>query len=229
MTSHMTPMNAYVDDDVLSERSYGENIPGYSPGITSRTNILSHMAKQKTSWVENTLQNCVEKSQRRSPILIKGKNPNSFETPYEKSRRSKDTNTKGVRNGKRFDLLPISKYLSQFQRQINVTKKQEKRLPLVRISSVHRMPSLPSQHSQQCYSPSSYARYQRGMTFFAERDQFKPQEVRSLPTRGEATFVDIREQLPSLYKKQYNASVVGMGSDKKLLRMVERVALPIVT
>lgn len=229
MTNHMTPISTYIDDDVQSERSYGENVTGYSPGATSRTNILSHMAKHKTSWVENALQNRVQTPQRESPILVKGTNPNSFETPYEKSQRSKDTCTKGVRNGKRYDLLPISKYLAQFQKQTNMARKEEKRLPLVRISSVHRMPFIPSSSQQQFRSHFFYPRYHRGKTFFTERDQFKPREARSLPTRGEATFVEIREQLPRLYRKQYNAPVVMMGKEQKAITSGEKVALPVVT
>ena len=228
MTSYMTPISTYVDDDVQSERSYIENVTGFSPGVTSRTNILSHMAKHKTSWVENAIRNRVQTAQRKSPILVKGTNPNSFETPYEKSRRSKDTSTKGIRNGKRYDLLPISKYLAQFQKQMNMAKNEEKRLPLVRISSVHRMPAISSPYNH-CFSPCFYPRYNRAKTFFTERDQFKPREARSLPTRGEATFVEIREQLPRLYKKQYNAPVVLMGREQKLLLSREKVTLPVVT
>ncbi|XP_031565551.1 uncharacterized protein LOC116300767, partial [Actinia tenebrosa] len=230
MTSHMTPISTCLDDDVQSERSYGENVIGYSPGVTSRTNILSHMAKHKTSWVENSIQNRVQTAQRTSPILVKGTNPNSFETPYEKSQRSKDTSTKGVRNGKRYDLLPICKYLAHFQNQIKMANKEEKRLPLVRISSVQRMPSLPSPSEHQSRLPGFYPRFYRGKTFFTERHQFKPREARSLPTRGEAAFIEIREQLPRLYRKQYNAPVVVMGREQKAITSSrEKVALPVVT
>lgn len=210
MASHVT-YGACTDDEV-SVRSCNDNAPQYSPGMTPRTNILSHMAKSKASWVEDTLQNRIETAHRMSPILIKGRNPNTFETPYEKNQRTKDTSTKGVRDGRRFDLLPISKYLAQSKREGYVY--QETRLPLVRISSVQKFQAF--YNTRQCY-PTSQRRQRLPNTFFAQKDMFKPRELRSQPTRGEAAFVDIREQLPRLYKKQYNAPVVKMGRDQKLV------------
>lgn len=194
-----------------------------SPAATPRTNILSHMAKHKTSWVENTLQNRAVTAQRSSPILVKGKNPNTFETPYEKSQKAKDFSTKGVRDGKRFDLLPISKYLQSKREGFGSS---QERLPLVRISSVQRVPIFNTQ--SRYYSNMKKSR-RLPTTFFAQKDMFKPRESRSQPTRGESAFVEIREQLPSLYKKQYNAPVVKMGRDQKSFGMRDTATLTLPT
>lgn len=220
MASHT---DACADDEVPDQLN-SQHTP---PISTPRTNILSHMAKNKISWVESTLQNRVLTAQRASPIHVKGRNPNT-ETPYEKNQRNKDISTKGVRDGRRFDLLPISKYLAQ-SRRVGFGSNQE-RLPLVRISSVQRIPVFQNYQRYYFYGHVNQ-RQKTPQTFFAQKDLFKPRESRSQPTRGEAAFVEIREQLPNLYKKQYNAPVVNMGRVQQMLgkRETATLTLPTVT
>ncbi|EDO50022.1 predicted protein, partial [Nematostella vectensis] len=201
MTSYTSPANHSVvlKDDVTLSRSETSAM-----GRAPRSNILSHMAaKNKTSWVENAAHKREQSSQSNS-IQCKGKNPYS-KTPYEKSQLAINAVTMGVRDGRRFDLLPISHYLKKHQGDDKSPHKQSKRFPLVRISSYKKVCLLPNLRSYM-HSPTRKKKQQA--TFFTEKDVFKTRESRKEPSRGEALFVDPKDQLPNLYKRQYNAPIV---------------------
>ena len=181
---YMTTTNACAGDDTRSIHSNSEG----SPERVSRTNILSRMAKTKASWVEN--QKLPEDlPQRKSPILCKG-SPlgSSLLTSYMENKLSTDRGTKGVRDGKKFDLLPISKYLAQYREERKFRK--EKKLPLVRISSYHTVCGcLDGLGSWDC-SDEEQQDSKQIATFFTTKDVFKPFHARLLPTKGEVLYVE---------------------------------------
>lgn len=181
---YVTSTSTCAVEDTRSVHSNSDGSPDKSP----RTNILSRMAKTKASWVEN--QKVPEYlTQRRSPILCKG-SPlgSSLLTPFMESNLSTDKATKGFRDGKKFDLLPISKYLAQYRDERKIHK--EKRLPLVRISSYHTYCGcMDSLEFWDCAEGQPNSAKQMA-TFFTTKDVFKPYHARLLPTRGEALFVE---------------------------------------
>ncbi|XP_048579053.1 uncharacterized protein LOC5522210 isoform X2 [Nematostella vectensis] len=222
MTSYTSPANHSVvlKDDVTLSRSETSAM-----GRAPRSNILSHMAaKNKTSWVENAAHKREQSSQSNS-IQCKGKNPYS-KTPYEKSQLAINAVTMGVRDGRRFDLLPISHYLKKHQGDDKSPHKQSKRFPLVRISSYKKVCLLPNLRSYM-HSPTRKKKQQA--TFFTEKDVFKTRESRKEPSRGEALFVDPKDQLPNLYKRQYNAPIVRLRGDQGVQTSKEKVAFPVIS
>ncbi|XP_032223587.1 uncharacterized protein LOC5522210 isoform X1 [Nematostella vectensis] len=209
-----------LKDDVTLSRSETSAM-----GRAPRSNILSHMAaKNKTSWVENAAHKREQSSQSNS-IQCKGKNPYS-KTPYEKSQLAINAVTMGVRDGRRFDLLPISHYLKKHQGDDKSPHKQSKRFPLVRISSYKKVCLLPNLRSYM-HSPTRKKKQQA--TFFTEKDVFKTRESRKEPSRGEALFVDPKDQLPNLYKRQYNAPIVRLRGDQGVQTSKEKVAFPVIS
>lgn len=181
---HVTPTSSCAVDDARSVHSNSEG----SPERVSRTNILSRMAKTKASWVEN--QKIPEYlPHRKSPILCKG-SPlgGSLLTPYMEKNLSTDKGTKGVRDGKKFDLLPISKYLAHYRDERKFRK--EKKLPLVRISSYHTVCGcLDGLGLWDCAQQEQQDAKQTA-TFFTTKDVFKPFHSRLLPTKGESLYVE---------------------------------------
>ena len=182
---YMTATSACAVDDTRSIHSNSEG----SPERFSRTNILSRMAKTKASWVENQKLSGEDVPQRKSPILCKGRPlGTSLLTPYMENKLSPDRGTKGVRDGKKFDLLPISKYLAQYRDERNLRK--GKKLPLVRISSYHTVCGcLDGLGSWDC-SDEEQQESRQTATFFTTKDVFKPFHARLLPTRGEVLYAE---------------------------------------
>ena len=182
---YMTATSACAVDDTRSIHSNSEG----SPERVSRTNILSRMAKTKASWVENQKLPGEDVPQRKSPILCKGRPlGTSLLTPYMENKLSTDRGTKGVRDGKKFDLLPISKYLAQYRDERNLRK--GKKLPLVRISSYHTVCGcLDGLGSWDC-SDEEQQESRQTATFFTTKDVFKPFHARLLPTRGEVLYAE---------------------------------------
>ncbi|KAJ7391587.1 hypothetical protein OS493_017284 [Desmophyllum pertusum] len=186
---YVTPTSTCAVDDTRSIHSNSAEGSG-SPDRVSRTNILSRMAKTKASWVEN--QKLPEYiPQRKSPILCKGRPlGSSLLTPYMENKLSMDKGTKGVRDGKKFDLLPISKYLTQYRDERKFRK--EKKLPLVRISSYHNVCGCldglgfwdcsEEEHDEQNGKHTA--------TFFTTKDVFRPYHARVSPTKGEFLYVE---------------------------------------
>ena len=180
-STQITPCSACAEDDVRSIRSHCET----APGATTRSNILSQMAKTKTSWVEDQNSKLDSFTSRKSPILCKGKPLGSSScTPYQENQLFSDNSTKGIRDGRRFDLLPISKNCSQSLKERRFYK--EKRVPLVRICSYQKMcfqmPCTSLRHDEISRSSCS-------ATFFTKKDVFKPFQARAEPTIGEKLFV----------------------------------------
>ena len=201
---HVTP--AIIDEDVESHDNEATN----DIVTTPRSNILSHMAKSKTSWVEN--QECAI-PQRRTPLLCSGKNVKAVSTPFERSQNSHDRAPKGFREGKRFDLLPISKRLAQNHRELKPGK--QKRFPLIRISSYQTFfeeGSLSSERETRSQKTKTRA------TFFTQKDVFKPVGAREKPTVGQRLFVADKKKhvksfsslvgLPAVNRKAYTAPTV---------------------
>ncbi|XP_068711754.1 uncharacterized protein [Montipora foliosa] len=175
---------------VEDTRSLHSNSDSCSERMLS-TNILSRMAKTKASWVENQKHPGPENSpERKSPILCKGKPlGHASLTPYMKKKLSSDRGTKGVRDGKRIDLLPISKYLAQYRDEKRSLYK-DTRLPLVRISSYHAMCCCEDDTGYSDCSNKEKHELKQIITFFATKDVFKPFRARSLPTRGETLYME---------------------------------------
>lgn len=183
---YVTPTSTCAVEDT---RSVHSNSDQGLPDRVSRTNILSRMAKTKASWVEN--QKIPEHlPQRRSPILCKGRPLGSSSlTPFMENKLSADRRTKGVRDGKKFDLLPISKYLAQHRDERKA--RNEKRLPLVRISSYHTVCGcVDGLGFWDCSEEEEPNDVKQTATFFTTKDVFKPFHSRLLPTRGEALYVE---------------------------------------
>ena len=214
---YVTSSSTCAVEDTRSVYSNSEGSPERIP----TTNILSRMAKTKASWVEN--QKLSEQfPQRRSPILCKGRplGSNSL-TPYMENKLCTDRGTKGVRDGKKFDLLPISKYLSQYRDERNLRK--EKRLPLVRISSYHTVCGCVDGLGFWDCSIEEPHEVKQTVTFFTTKDVFKPFHARSLPTRGEALYVEPAQdklnaytandiKLPRLYSNESETFVTETGA-----------------
>lgn len=181
---YVTSSNTCAVDDTRSVHSNSEGLLDR----VSRTNILSRMAKTKASWVENQKppENLPE---RKSPILCKGRTlGSSLLTPYMENKLLTDRGTKGVRDGKKFVLLPISKYLTQYRDERKFRK--EKKLPLVRISSYHTMCGcLDGFESWDCSHEGEQEDTQTA-TFFTTKDVFKPFHARLPPTKGEVLYVE---------------------------------------
>ena len=181
---HVTSSNTSAVDDTRSVHSNSEGSPDRVP----RTNILSRMAKTKASWVES--QKLPENpSERKSPILCKGRPlGSSLLTPYMENKLLTDRGTKGVRDGKKFDLLPISKYLTHYRTERKF--RNEKKLPLVRISSYHtRCDCLDGFESWDCSEEGEQEGKQMA-TFFTTKDVFKPFHARLSPTKGEVLYAE---------------------------------------
>ena len=181
---YVTSSNACAVDDTRSVQSNPEG----SPDRVSPTNILSRMAKTKASWVEN--QKLPENlPERKSPILCKGRPlGSSLLTPYMENKLLTDRGTKGVRDGKKFDLLPISKYLTQYRDERKF--RNENKLPLVRISSYYTMCGcLDSVGSWNC-SDEGEQEDKQTATFFTTKDVFRPFHARLSPTKGEVLYVE---------------------------------------
>ena len=181
---YVTSSNTCAVDDTRSVQSNSED----SPDRVLRTNILSRMAKTKASWVEK--QKLSENlPKRKSPILCKGRPlGSSLLTPYMENKLLMDRGTKGVRDGKKFDLLPISKYLTQYrdERKFRI----ENKLPLVRISSYYSMCGcLDGFGSRDCPHEVEQTDKQTA-TFFTTKDVFKPFHARLSPTKGELLYVE---------------------------------------
>ncbi|XP_022799628.1 uncharacterized protein LOC111337554 [Stylophora pistillata] len=181
---YVTPTSACALDDTRSVLSNSEASLDRVP----RTNILSRMAKTKASWVEN--QKIHESlPHRKSPILCKGSPVGGLpQTPYTEKTLSTDRATKGVRDGKKFDLLPISKYLAHYRDERNF---RMEKLPLVRISSYHTLCGcLDGLGSWDCPQQEYEKEKRQTATFFTTKDVFKPFHSRLLPTRGEVLYVE---------------------------------------
>lgn len=181
---YVTTAGTCAVDDTRSVHSNSEG----SPDRVLRTNILSRMAKTKASWVEN--QNLPENlPQRKSPILCKGRPlGSSLLTPYMENKLLTDRGTKGVRDGKKFDLLPISKYLAQYRDERKFRK--EKKLPLVRISSYHTVCGCLDGFGSWDCSDEGHQEGKQTATFFTTKDVFKPFYARLSPTKGEVLYVE---------------------------------------
>lgn len=214
---YVTPSSTCAVEDTRSVHSNSEGSPDRVP----TTNILSRMAKTKASWVEN--QKLPEQfPQRRSPILCKGRPLGStWQTPYIENKLCMDRGTKGVRDEKKFDLLPISKYLSQYRDERKLRK--EKRLPLVRISSYHTVCGCVDGLGFWDCSVEEPNEVKQTATFFTTKDVFKPFHARSLPTRGEALYVESTQdkldpfivndiKLPRLYSNESENFVTETGT-----------------
>jgi len=181
---YVTSSNTCAVDDTRSVHSNSEG----SPDRVSWTNILSRMAKTKASWVENQKppENLPE---RKSPILCKGRPlGSSLLTPYMENKLLTDRGTKGVRYGKKFDLLPISKYLTQYRHESKF--RNEKKLPLVRISSYHTMCGCLDGFGSWDCSDGEEQDDKQTATFFTTKDVFRPFHSRLSPTKGEALYVE---------------------------------------
>ena len=179
-----TSSNTCAVEDTRSVHSNSEG----APDRVSRTNILSRMAKTKASWVEN--QKLPENlPERKSPILCKG-SPlgRSLLTPYMENKLLTDRGTKGVRDGKKFDLLPISKYLTQYRDER--MRRKDKKLPLVRISSYHTMCGCLDDFGSWDCSAEGELNDKQTATFFTTKDIFRPFHERLSPTKGEALYVE---------------------------------------
>lgn len=178
---YTTSSSACVVEDTRSVHSSSD---GFSDRLLA-TNILSRMAKTKASWVENQkpLENWPQ-LQRKSSILCKGKPFGQASlTPYMEIKLFSDRRTKGVRDGKKFDLLPISKYLAQSREEEKSHRDQC--LPLVYISSYHAMYGGDGEKEFR----KQKNEHREKITFFTTKDIFKPLHARSEPTRGEALYV----------------------------------------
>jgi len=181
---YFTPTSRSSLEDNRSVYSNSDGLPDRVP----TSNILSRMAKTKVSWVENQKPS-EHLPHRRSPILCKGRPlGGSSLTPYMENQLLTDRGTKGYRGGKKFDLLPISKYLAQFRDELKVRK--EKRLPLVRISSYHTVCGCVDSLGFWNCSNEVPDDVKQTATFFTTKDVFKPFHSRLLPTRGESLYVE---------------------------------------
>ena len=190
--NYVTPSSTCAVEDTRSIHSNSDGSHDRMP----RTNILSRMAKTKASWVENQ-KLPGDLPQRRSPILCKGRPLGSTSlTPFMENKLSTDKGTKGVRDGKKFDLLPISKYLAQYREDRKL--RTEKRLPLVRISSYHAVCGFVDGLGIWDYSEDEPNQAKQTATFFTTKDVFKPYHARLLPTRGESLYIEpLQEKLNS--------------------------------
>lgn len=197
---YVTPSSTCTVEDTRSIHSNSDGSHDRMP----RTNILSRMAKTKASWVENQ-KLPGDLPQRRSPILCKGRLLGSTSlTPFMENKLSTDKGTKGVRDGKMFDLLPISKYLAQYREERKL--RTEKRLPLVRISSYHAVCGCVDGLGIWDYSEEEPNQAKQTATFFTTKDVFKPLHARMLPTRGESLYIEpLHEKLNS-----YSASHIKL-------------------
>ena len=181
---YVTSSNTCAVDDTRSVQSNSEG----SPDRVSRTNILSRMAKTKASWVEN--QKLPENlPDRKSPILCRGRPlGSSLLTPYMENKLLTDRGTKGFRDGKKFDLLPISKYLTQYRDKRKC--RNENKLPLVRISSYYTMCGCLDGFGTWDCSHEGEQEGKQTATFFTTKDVFKPFHARLSPTKGEVLYVE---------------------------------------
>lgn len=181
---YVSSSNTCPVDDTRSVQSNSED----SPDRVLRTNILSRMAKTKASWVEN--QKFPEHlPERKSPILCKGRPlGSSLLTPYMENKLLTDRGTKGVRDGKKFDLLPISKYLTQYRNERKF--RNEKKLPLVRISSYYTICGCLDGFGSTDCSDEGEQEDKQTVTFFTTKDVFKPFHARVSPTKGEVLYIE---------------------------------------
>ena len=181
---YVTSSSTCAVDDTRSVHSNSEGLLDR----VSRTNILSRMAKTKASWVEN--QKLSENlPERKSPILCKGRPlGNSLLTPYMENKLLTDRGTKGIRDGNKFDLLPISKYLTQYREERKL--REEKKLPLVRISSYHTMCGCLDGFGSWVCSDEGEQEGKQTATFFTTKDVFKPFHARLPPTKGEVLYIE---------------------------------------
>lgn len=231
---YITPTSTCALDDTRSVHSISEA----SPDRVSRTNILSRMAKTKASWVEN--QKIHESlPHRKSPILCKGSPVGGLPlTPFMEKTLSTDRATKGVRDGKKFDLLPISKYLAHYRDQRKFRK--EKKLPLVRISSYHTLCGcLDGLGSWDCPQQEYQEEKRQTATFFTTKDVFKPFHSRLLPTRGEVLYVEPAQtklnsyltdhvRLPSLQGKSRNDTFVTEFTERSRFKAKRNTTFPVI-
>lgn len=221
---------------VEDTRSVHSSSDGFSDKMLA-TNILSRMAKTKASWVEN--QKSPENSpnlQRKSPILCKGKPfGHASLTPYMlENKLFSDRRTKGVRDGKKLDLLPISKYLARGREEEKWHRNQS--VPLVLISSYHAVYG----GDEKEFREQNHEQKEK-MTFFTTKDLFKPLHARSLPTRGEALYIAPSQgklntkydvKLPRINKSLNNAFDTEMNKPSKTrhsrFHYKANVALPVI-
>ena len=203
---YVTPTSTCTVEDTRSVHSNSDGSPNRVP----RANILSRMAKTKASWVEN--QKIPEHfPQRRSPILCKGRPLGNFSlTPFMENKLSTDRATKGFRDGKKFDLLPISKYLAQYRDERKIQK--ERQLPLVRISSYYTFCGCMDGLGFWDCSEEEPNNEQKAATFFTTKDVFKPFHARVLPTRGEALFVEPSRDNLDAYTKNCEVKLPRLRS-----------------
>lgn len=157
------------------------------------------MAKNKTSFFENQEQSL---PQRKTPLLCNGKNTKlaSHTAPQHNSDRA----ARGFWEGKKFDLLPISKQLAQNQRE-NKTRTVNK-LPLIRISSYQ--PELVQQVNHATYHCGRKNKVQNVIktraTFFTKKDVFRPAGSRAKPTIGQQLFIDNTNE-QTKYSRNYKS------------------------
>lgn len=230
---YTTSSSACVVEDTRSLHSSSD---GFSDRLLA-TNILSRMAKTKASWVENQrpLENWPH-LQRRSPILCKGKPfGHASLTPFMENKLFSDRRTKGVRDGKKFDLLPISKYLTQCREEEKSHRDQC--LPLVLISSYDAMCGGEGEKELR----KQKNEHREKITFFTTKDIFKPLHARSEPTRGETLYIPPSQRklntkyhvkLPRMNKSLNNAFDTGIKKPSKTSHSrfyyKENVAFPVI-
>lgn len=230
---YTTSSSACVVEDTRSVHSSSD---GFSDRLLA-TNILSRMAKTKASWVENQrpLENWPH-LQRKSPILCKGKPfGHASLTPFMENKLFSDRRTKGVRDGKKFDLLPISKYLTQCREEEKSHRDQC--LPLVLISSYDAMCGGEGEKELR----KQKNEHREKITFFTTKDIFKPLHARSEPTRGETLYIAPSQRkfstkyhvkLPRMNKSLNNAFDTGIKKPSKTSHSrfyyKENVAFPVI-
>ena len=219
-------------DDTSSLHSHSDN----APDKTTMTSILSQMASTKTSWVEN--QKLVQDlPTRTSPMLCKGTplgNPSL--TPHTANKMVPDKGMKYVRDGRKFDLLPISKYLAHYQQKRQLMMKTTS--PLVRISSYHPIRNCAcTEGEKHCNNhPHKEPSDMKQTTFFSTIGIFKSFRERLLPTKGELLYVEpmnksismcnmYKVKLPKLQKNQ-NSTFVTQTSSRLQTRFDTRFAFP---
>lgn len=184
--------------------------------VTPRSSILSRMAKSKTSWVENQERNI---PQRRSPIYCRGKSAKTDFTPFERKQFITDRAPKGFREGRKFDLLPISKHIAQNQQE-NIPE-TGKKLPLIRISSYQTLFVGSCNGACVCEREViTQTKRKTRATFFTKKDVFKPNGSREKPTVGQKHFINTEEN-----SKQSIKSFIGLPVVQRKVCTVPKTSL----